>query len=122
VGFTSSLNLNSYDIRSEGEVELTQAFIASSFPHFSQPLRQVHFATMIEHHPDLDVHVAFPVLDEYSHSSGNSGRVIELAVSFRNCRISGTQLDRQHWLCGFSALCLVEAEPSKVQYGQNPDE
>jgi len=83
-----------YDIGSEHEAELTRAFITSSFPHFSRSPIQVHFATIIEHNPDLDVHVAFPVLDEYSHSSGNSGRVIQLAVSFRNCRISETQLDR----------------------------
>jgi 2,3-bisphosphoglycerate-independent phosphoglycerate mutase len=49
-----------YDIRGEREIELTAAFVDSDFPHFSRPPMTVHFATMIEYHPDLDVQVAFP--------------------------------------------------------------
>jgi 2,3-bisphosphoglycerate-independent phosphoglycerate mutase len=51
-----------YDIRGEREVELTSAFVARDFPHFSRQPMAVHFATMIEYHPDLDVQVAFPPL------------------------------------------------------------
>jgi 2,3-bisphosphoglycerate-independent phosphoglycerate mutase len=52
-----------YDIRGEREVELTSTFIAPDFPHFARPPMTVHFATMIEYHPDLDVRVAFPPLE-----------------------------------------------------------
>ncbi|MFN2165616.1 MAG: phosphoglycerate mutase (2,3-diphosphoglycerate-independent), partial [Anaerolineae bacterium] len=51
-----------YDIRGEREVELTAAFVDGEFPHFPRPPMTVGFATMIEYHPDLDVHVAFPPL------------------------------------------------------------
>lgn len=50
------------DIRGEREVELTSAFVARDFPHFDRPPMTVHFATMIEYHPDLNVQVAFPPL------------------------------------------------------------
>jgi 2,3-bisphosphoglycerate-independent phosphoglycerate mutase len=49
-----------YDIRGEREIELTSAFVDRGFAHFSRPPMTVHFATMIEYHPDLDVQVAFP--------------------------------------------------------------
>jgi 2,3-bisphosphoglycerate-independent phosphoglycerate mutase len=49
-----------YDIRGEREIELTAAFVDSDFPHFDRPAMTVHFATMIEYHPELDVKVAFP--------------------------------------------------------------
>jgi 2,3-bisphosphoglycerate-independent phosphoglycerate mutase len=49
-----------YDIRGEREIELTSAFVDRDFPHFSRAPMTVHFATMIEYHPDLDVQVAFP--------------------------------------------------------------
>jgi 2,3-bisphosphoglycerate-independent phosphoglycerate mutase len=48
-----------YDIRGEREIELTAAFVNSEFPHFARPPITVHFATMIEYHPDLCVQVAF---------------------------------------------------------------
>ena len=51
-----------YDIRGEREIELTSAFVDPDFPHFARPAMTVHFATMIEYHPDLDVQVAFPPL------------------------------------------------------------
>lgn len=51
-----------YDIRGEREIELTSAFVDQDFPHFSRLPIEVHFATMIEYHPDLDVQVAFPPL------------------------------------------------------------
>ena len=51
-----------YDIRGEREIELTSAFVDSDFPHFARRPMSVHFATMIEYHPDLDVQVAFPPL------------------------------------------------------------
>jgi 2,3-bisphosphoglycerate-independent phosphoglycerate mutase len=51
-----------YDIRGEREVELTAAFVARDFPHFPRQPMTVHFATMIEYQPDLDVQVAFPPL------------------------------------------------------------
>jgi len=53
-----------YDIRGEREIELTEAFIAESFPHFPRRSMHTHWATMIEYHPDLDVRVAFPPLGE----------------------------------------------------------
>jgi 2,3-bisphosphoglycerate-independent phosphoglycerate mutase len=43
-------------------VELTAAFVARELAHFERLPLAVHFATMIEYHPDLDVHVAFPPL------------------------------------------------------------
>ena len=51
-----------YDIRGEREIELTSAFVDAEFPHFRRAPMTVHFATMIEYHPDLDVRVAFPPL------------------------------------------------------------
>ncbi len=51
-----------YDIRGEREVELTSAFVDRDFAHFTRKPMAVHFATMIEYHPDLDVRVAFPPL------------------------------------------------------------
>ena len=53
-----------YDIRGEREVELTAAFVDDDLPHFPRPPMTVHFATMIEYHPDLDVRVAFPPLGQ----------------------------------------------------------
>jgi 2,3-bisphosphoglycerate-independent phosphoglycerate mutase len=53
-----------YDIRGEREVELTSAFVDREFPHFPRLPLTVHFATMIEYHPDLDVRVAFPPLSQ----------------------------------------------------------
>ena len=49
-----------YDIRGEREIELTAAFVEVDFPHFQRAPIKVSFATMIEYHQDLDVHVAFP--------------------------------------------------------------
>ena len=51
-----------YDIRGEREIELTSAFVDAEFPHFRRAPMTVHFATMIEYHPHLDVRVAFPPL------------------------------------------------------------
>ncbi len=51
-----------YDIRGEREIELTSVFVDHDFPHFSRLPVRVHFATMIEYHPDLVVQVAFPPL------------------------------------------------------------
>ncbi|MGD2039485.1 MAG: alkaline phosphatase family protein [Anaerolineae bacterium] len=51
-----------YDIRGEREIELTSAFVDRDFAHFDRPPMTIHFATMIEYHPDLDVQVAFPPL------------------------------------------------------------
>lgn len=51
-----------YDIRGEREVELTSAFVDPEFPHFPRRPMKVHFVTMIQYHPDLDVQVAFPPL------------------------------------------------------------
>ena len=55
-----------YDIRGEREIELTSAFVDGEFPHFQRPAMDVHFATMIEYHPDLPVRVAFPPLARLS--------------------------------------------------------
>ncbi len=52
-----------YDIRGEREVELTSAFVDRGFSHFRRPPITVHFATMIEYHPELEVRVAFPPLE-----------------------------------------------------------
>jgi 2,3-bisphosphoglycerate-independent phosphoglycerate mutase len=52
-----------YDIRGEREVELTSAFVDQDFGHFARNPMTVQFATMIEYHPGLDVHVAFPPLE-----------------------------------------------------------
>ena len=50
-----------YDIRGEREIELTEAFTTSDFNHFpTLPDAKVHFATMIQYDPRLDVRVAFP--------------------------------------------------------------
>jgi 2,3-bisphosphoglycerate-independent phosphoglycerate mutase len=49
-----------YDIRGEREVELTSAFVDRDFSPFGRQPMTVHFATMIEYHPDLPVRVAFP--------------------------------------------------------------
>jgi len=51
-----------YDIRGEREIELTEAFVAKDFSHFRREPMTTHWATMIEYHPDLNVHVAFPPL------------------------------------------------------------
>lgn len=51
-----------YDIRGEREIELTQAFVDTDFPHFHRRPMTTHWATMIEYHRDLDVRVAFPPL------------------------------------------------------------
>ena len=51
-----------YDIRGEREIELTEAFVAKDFPHFSREPMTTHWATMIEYHPDLNARVAFPPL------------------------------------------------------------
>jgi len=57
-----------YDIRGEREIELTSAFVADEFPHFSRSPIRVHFATMIEYASDLVAHVAFPPLREIRHT------------------------------------------------------
>ena len=53
-----------YDIRGEREIELTQAFVDAEFPHFPRAPLTTLWATMIEYHPDLNVRVAFPPLEE----------------------------------------------------------
>ncbi len=53
-----------YDIRGEREVELTSAFVDRDFSHFRRTPMTVHFATMIEYHPELAVQVAFPPLGQ----------------------------------------------------------
>jgi 2,3-bisphosphoglycerate-independent phosphoglycerate mutase len=65
-----------YDIRGEREVELTSAFVDHEFSHFGRRPMAVHFSTMIEYHPDLDVHVAFPPL---SRLEGTLSEVISRA-------------------------------------------
>jgi 2,3-bisphosphoglycerate-independent phosphoglycerate mutase len=57
-----------YDIRGEREIELTSAFVDSTFSHFRRTPLTVRFATMIEYHPDLDVRVAFPPTGRISDS------------------------------------------------------
>lgn len=52
-----------YDIRGEREVELTSAFVARDWAHFARRPMTVHFATMIEYHPDLPARVAFSPLE-----------------------------------------------------------
>lgn len=59
-----------YDIRGEREVELTQSFTDPGFAHFPTAGIRTHWATMIQYHPDLDVQVAFPPLDELADSLG----------------------------------------------------
>jgi 2,3-bisphosphoglycerate-independent phosphoglycerate mutase len=53
-----------YDIRGEREIELTSAFVADEFPHFSRFPIKVHFATMIEYANGLVEHIAFPPMRE----------------------------------------------------------
>jgi 2,3-bisphosphoglycerate-independent phosphoglycerate mutase len=65
-----------YDIRGEREVELTSAFVDREFSHLQRRPMTVHFATMIEYHPDLDVHVAFPPL---SRLEGTLSEVVSRA-------------------------------------------
>ena len=48
-----------YDIRGEREIELTEAFVASDFPHFQRAPVATQWATMIEYDPGLDVRVAY---------------------------------------------------------------
>jgi 2,3-bisphosphoglycerate-independent phosphoglycerate mutase len=55
-----------YDIRGEREIELTEAFVAEDFSHFSRDPMTTHWATMIEYHPELNVRVAFPPLGAVS--------------------------------------------------------
>ncbi|MGD9049422.1 MAG: phosphoglycerate mutase (2,3-diphosphoglycerate-independent), partial [Anaerolineae bacterium] len=61
-----------YDIRGEREIELTSAFVDHDFAHFSRLPMTVHFATMIEYHPDLDVQVAFPPLGRLGDTLGET--------------------------------------------------
>ena len=75
-----------YDIRGEREIELTSAFVAQEFPHFSRPSIQVHFVTMIEYARDLPVQVAFPPIQEIRHTlgevvSGHGLRQVKIAES-----------------------------------------
>jgi 2,3-bisphosphoglycerate-independent phosphoglycerate mutase len=53
-----------YDIRGEREIELTEAFVADTFPHFERAPVHTAWATMIEYDPGLDVRVAFAPLGE----------------------------------------------------------
>jgi len=58
-----------YDIRGEREVELTEAFIKSSFDEFPVPEgMKTRWATMIEYDPKLDVEVAYPPLEQLTHT------------------------------------------------------
>lgn len=57
-----------YDIRGEREVELTEAFVAAEFPHFSRRPIRTHWATMIEYRPGLVEHVAFPPIGAIEHT------------------------------------------------------
>jgi 2,3-bisphosphoglycerate-independent phosphoglycerate mutase len=65
-----------YDIRGEREVELTSAFVDPEFSHFPRQPIAVHFATMIEYHPDLQAVVAFPPL---SRLEGTLSEVVSKA-------------------------------------------
>jgi len=65
-----------YDIRGEREVELTSAFVDPTFSAFPRSPGTVRFAPMTEHHPDLDVRVAFPPLERLE---GTLGEVVSRA-------------------------------------------
>jgi 2,3-bisphosphoglycerate-independent phosphoglycerate mutase len=82
-----------YDIRGEREIELTSAFVDQYFSHFSRVPMTVHFATMIEYHPDLDVRVAFPPLgrldDTLSETISKAGlRQIKIVESEKAIHVS----------------------------------
>jgi len=66
-----------YDIRGEREIELTESFVASNFPHFDRKPMTTHWVTMIEYHTDLNVRVAFPpvgaVRNTLSETVGKAG-------------------------------------------------
>ena len=51
-----------YDIRGEREIELTQAFVDTDFPHFHRGPMTTHWATMIEYQRGLNARVGFPPL------------------------------------------------------------
>ncbi|MGC9521843.1 MAG: alkaline phosphatase family protein [Anaerolineae bacterium] len=59
-----------YDLRGEREIELTEAFVAETFPHFARRDMTVHFATMIEYAQHLPVKVAFPPEGEIRNTLG----------------------------------------------------
>ncbi len=59
-----------YDLRGEREIELTEAFVAETFPHFPRRDMTVHFVTMIEYAQDLPVKVAFPSEGEIRNTLG----------------------------------------------------
>lgn len=67
-----------YDIRGEREVELTRAFTDAGFSEFPTAPMKVHFTTLIQYHPDLNVAVAFPpagqIEDTLSHVVAAAGR------------------------------------------------
>jgi 2,3-bisphosphoglycerate-independent phosphoglycerate mutase len=82
-----------YDIRGEREIELTEAFVAGDFPHFSREPVTTHWATMIEYHPDLNVRVAFPPLgavpDTLSETVGRAGlRQVKVVESEKAVHVS----------------------------------
>ena len=67
-----------YDIRGEREIELTSVFADREFDPFPRRPMTVHFTTMIEYHPDLNVDVAFPpaeqIEDTLCHVVSAAGR------------------------------------------------
>jgi len=82
-----------YDIRGEREIELTSAFVDPDFPHFQRAPITVHFATMIEYHPDLAVRVAFPPLgrldDTLCETVGRAGwRQVKIVESEKAIHVS----------------------------------
>jgi 2,3-bisphosphoglycerate-independent phosphoglycerate mutase len=82
-----------YDIRCEREIELTEAFVADEFPHFSREAMTTHWATMIEYHPDLGVHVAFPplgaVADTLSETVSRAGlRQVKIVESEKEVHLT----------------------------------
>jgi 2,3-bisphosphoglycerate-independent phosphoglycerate mutase len=82
-----------YNIRGEREIELTEAFVAEDFSHFSREPMTTHWATMIEYDPDLNVRVAFPPLgavpDTLSEAVSRAGlRQVKIVESEKNVHLS----------------------------------
>jgi len=82
-----------YDIRGEREIELTEAFVASDFPHFQRAPVATQWATMIEYDPGLDVQVAFApqgvLADTLSETVSKAGlRHVKIVESEKSVHLS----------------------------------
>lgn len=114
-----------YDLRGEREVELTQALVAETFPHFRRREMDVHFVTMIEYAQDLPVKVAFPPEGEIHNTlsevvSQHGRRQVKISESEKSTHVTYFLNGKREALFPGERLIALPS-PEVADYGTVPE-